>query len=56
MPKISKEYLHYMFQAFSSENEFNEFISYCQKPIKKSIKINLHKISVEDFVNDTEND
>jgi len=31
------------------EKEFKTFLEYCNKPLKKSIRVNTSKISIEDF-------
>ena len=56
MWNISDKYLEEIKNAFSSQEEFEEFINCCQIPLKKSIKINLHKILPEDFVKHTQPD
>ncbi|MDQ7009459.1 MAG: NOL1/NOP2/sun family putative RNA methylase [Candidatus Gracilibacteria bacterium] len=33
------------------EEEFNTFLEYCSKPLKKSIRVNISKISLEEFEN-----
>lgn len=43
--KFAEELSQYL-----SADELQAFFSYCQRPLKKSITINTHKISVEDFI------
>ena len=38
------------YQAQLSETDFDEFVQYCQKPLRKSIRVNTLKISVADFL------
>ncbi len=52
MWNISDKYLNEIKQAFASDEEFEAFLNSCQLPLKKSIKINLHKISPEEFIKD----
>ena len=51
---ISERYLQEIRQSFSSQQEFEDFLNFCQMPLKKSIKISLHKILLEEFKKDTE--
>ena len=51
---ISERYLQEIRQSFSSQQEFEDFLNSCQMPLKKSIKISLHKILPEEFKKDTE--
>ncbi len=37
------------YKKIFEEKEFNTFIEYCTKPLKKSIRINTSKISIENF-------
>ena len=37
------------YQTLFSEEEFNIFLSYCKKPLKKSIRVNTSKISISKF-------
>jgi 16S rRNA (cytosine1407-C5)-methyltransferase len=37
------------YQTLFSEEEFNIFLSYCNKPLKKSIRVNTSKISISKF-------
>ncbi len=53
MWNISDKYLNEIKEAFSSEEEFDNFLNSCQMPLKKSIKISLHKLSPEEFIEDT---
>jgi len=50
---ISEKYLEEIKQSFSSEEEFQAFLNSCQMPLKKSIKISLHKILPEEFIQET---
>ena len=56
MSNISEKYLQEIKKAFGTEKEFQAFINSCQLPLKKSIKINLHKISPEEFAQETQPD
>ncbi len=56
MSNISEKYLQEIKKAFGTEEEFQAFINSCQLPLKKSIKINLHKISPEEFTQETQPD
>jgi len=51
MSKISEKYLEEIKKWFKSDEEFEAFLNSCQLPLKKSIKINLHRISTEIFEN-----
>jgi 16S rRNA C967 or C1407 C5-methylase (RsmB/RsmF family) len=53
---ISERYLNEIKKAFKTEEEFQAFINSCQLPLKKSIKINLHKILPEEFKQETQPD
>lgn len=47
---MKQNFLDYVKEKFSfSDEEINEFIEALEKPLKKSIRINTNKISVEDF-------
>ena len=37
------------YETLFDENEFNTFLSFCKKPLKKSIRVNTSKISIIDF-------
>ena len=37
------------YEVLFDEKEFNTFLSFCKKPLKKSIRINTSKISIPDF-------
>lgn len=39
----------FMQEIFANEAEYNAFLEQSQKPLKKSIKVNYHKVSQEDF-------
>jgi len=56
MSNISERYLNEIKKAFKTEEEFQAFINSCQMPLKKSIKINLHKISPKEFIEETKED
>jgi 16S rRNA (cytosine1407-C5)-methyltransferase len=56
MSNISEKYLNEIKKAFKTEEEFQAFINSCQLPLKKSIKINLHKILPEEFKKEVEPD
>lgn len=53
---ISERYLKEIKKAFKTEEEFNLFVNSCRLPLKKSIKINLHKILPEEFKKETQPD
>ena len=38
------------YQAQLSQTDFEQFLEYCQKPLRKSIRVNTLKISVADFL------
>jgi hypothetical protein len=56
MSNISEKYLQEIRKAFKTDDEFQAFINSCQLPLKKSIKINLHKILPKNFIEETRED
>lgn len=50
---IHQRYIDHIKQAFKNEEELNTFLDCCQRPLKKSIKINKHRISVQEFIDIT---
>lgn len=51
---INQNYLEEIERILWSKDEVNQFVEHCLMPLKKSIKINLHKIKVKEFVDLTE--
>lgn len=47
---INTRYTDVIKNAFQDPQEFEDFLSCCQLPLKKSIKINENKISVQEFI------
>lgn len=51
VPKIlPKEFICLIQQSLPHHEDFTTFIEYCQRPLRKSIRVNTLKISVADFV------
>jgi len=48
--KISKDFISHAKKHFLKEHEFDEFISACNRPLRKSIRINTLKIKIDDFL------
>ncbi len=48
---INENYLTEINKILKNSTEIEQFIEHCQKPLKKSIKINLSRILPEDFIN-----
>lgn len=46
---INTRYIDEISKIFNNKKELEHFLAACQMPLKKSIKINLHRISVNDF-------
>ncbi len=47
---VNERYIDQLKKFLSNENEIDHFLEFCQMPLKKSIKINLNKISTRDFI------
>lgn len=47
---ISTKYIHEIWKLFDNQEDLQQFIEYCKIPLKKSIKINQHKISTKEFI------
>jgi 16S rRNA (cytosine1407-C5)-methyltransferase len=48
--KINQAFLDMIKPILPNESEQEEFIEACTRPLKKSITINIDKISVKDFI------
>ncbi|MCF6194055.1 MAG: NOL1/NOP2/sun family putative RNA methylase [Kangiellaceae bacterium] len=48
---ISPDYIVHARQQFIAENELQSFVDYCTRPLRKSIRVNTLKISVEELIN-----
>ena len=47
---ISPDYIVHARQQFLDENELDRFVDYCSRPLRKSIRVNTLKISVDEFI------
>ena len=47
---ISPDYIAHARQQFLGENELDHFVDYCSRPLRKSIRVNTLKISVDEFI------
>ena len=48
---ISPDYIVHARQQFVAEKELKNFIDYCSRPLRKSIRVNTLKISVDELIN-----
>ncbi|CAG9001352.1 MAG: Ribosomal RNA small subunit methyltransferase F [Candidatus Celerinatantimonas neptuna] len=47
---LPEEFIQLVQKSLPNEENFTKFIEYCQRPLRKSIRVNTLKISVSDFV------
>lgn len=50
---IHQRYIDHIQQAFKDPSELDLFLEFCQRPLKKSIKVNKHRINVQEFIDIT---
>jgi len=50
LPVISPDFIQHALNSFLPKDELNEFVRACGRPLRKSIRVNTLKISVEDFL------